>query len=157
MAGLDELASRLAGISLHLREAGETGLSRQLSAAIGKAVEPVGQEVREGLPSYLPARYAEVIADELSIIRRTFTTPDEARVVVYANTQGHGKRRLRRLDGGILWHPLFGRFPKLDPRNRWFEQEVKPGWFSDAAEAAAPRAREEIEQALGEILEEITK
>ena len=158
MPGLDDLAVQLAAISARLREAGEGGLSRRLSAAIGKAVEPVEQEVRDGLRGHMPNRYADLIASELTVTRRTFTDPDGARVTVYARTTGGAKRKIGRLDRGILWHPLFGRFPRRDPRNVWREMgepHVRPGWWSGPVEDAAPRARQEIEAALNDVTERI--
>jgi hypothetical protein len=160
MPGVDQLAADLAAISARLREAGEGGLARRLSAGIGKAVEPLEREVRDGLRSRMPDRYAEVIGAELSVTRRTFTDPDGARVTVYARTTGEGKRKIGRLDDGILWHPTFGRFPRGDPRNTWSEMRephVRPGWWSDATEAAAPRARQEIEDALNDVTERIVR
>jgi hypothetical protein len=160
MPGLDQLAADLAGISARLREAGEGGLQRRLAAGIGKAVEPVEREVRDGLRAHMPDRYAEVIAAELSITRRTFQDPDGARVSVYARTAGEPKRKISRLDRGILWHPTFGRFPRGHPRNHWSEMtepHVKPGWWSDATEQVAPRARREIEDALNDVTERLVR
>lgn len=149
MPGVDELAVQLAAISARLKEIGEGGLARELSRGIGNAVDPLEQEIRDGLRPHLPNRYADLINADLHVFRRTHTTPDEAQVTVYARTEGHAKRRLRRLDSGILWHPLFGQ------RGRWFEMgepHVRPGWFSGPAEDATPRAREEIRKALDEVV-----
>jgi hypothetical protein len=160
MPGLDGLAADLAVISARLREAADGGLTRRLSAGIGKAVEPVEQEVRDGLRSHMPNRYADLIGSELKVTRRTFTGPDEARVTVYAQTTGDGKRKIGRLDSGVLWHPTFGRFPRGNPRNHWDEMgepHVKPGWWSDATEKAAPRARQEIADAVRDITERIAR
>jgi hypothetical protein len=142
VAGLDDLAVRLSEVSARLKDAGEGGLSRALAAAIGKAVEPLEREVRDGLAPRLPNRYAEVIGSELDIFRRTFSDPDGARVTVYARTGGSAKRKLRRLDDGILWHPLWG------DRKEWREQQVGPGWFSGPARDAAPAVRQEIGKAI---------
>jgi len=154
MPGLDQLATDLAGISARLREAGEGGLQRRLAAGIGKAVEPVEREVRDGLRAHMPDRYADVIASELEVTRRTFQDPDGARVSVYARTTGGGKRKIGRLDQGILWHPTFG------DRRHWSEMtepHVRPGWWSDATEQVAPRARREIADALNDITERLVR
>jgi|SRR5947207_6576509 len=160
MPGVDQLATDLAAISARLREAGEGGLVRRLSQGIGKAVEPIEREVRDGLRPHMPDRYADLIGSELEVTRRTFQDPDGARVSVYARTTGEGKRKIQRLDEGVLWHPLFGRFPRRDPRNRWFmmtEPHVKPGWWSDSADKAAPRVRQGIEDALNDVTERIVR
>lgn len=147
MAGLDDLAVQLGEVRARLQEAGETGLVRSLADAIGKAVEPVEQAIRDGLAPRLPDRYAAVIDADLLVTRRTFTDPDGARVTVYARTEGDPKRSLRRLDSGILWHPTFGW--RVSGR----EQQVGPGWFSGPAEDTAPRAREEIEKAIDDVVQ----
>jgi len=158
MTTVGEVAIQLGAISARLREAADGGLARRLSQGIGKAVEPLEREVRDGLRPRMPDRYADLINAELKVTRRTFQDPDGARVTVFAQATGGGKRRIRRLDEGILWHPLFGRFPRGDPRNRWFEMgepHVRPGWWSDATEKAAPRVRQEIVDALNDITERI--
>jgi hypothetical protein len=70
-------------------------------------------------------------------------------VSIYARTTGDPKRRLRRLDDGILWHPAWGN------RKAFREQAVEPGWFSGPCEAIQPRAREEIIKALDGITEKV--
>lgn len=160
MTTVGELSVQLAGISARLKEAAEGGLARRLSQGIGRAVEPIEQEVRDGLRSHMPDPYADVINAELKISRRTFQDPDGARVTVYAQTTGIGKRKIARLDNGILWHPTFGRFPRRDPRNRWFEMtepHVKPGWWSDVTDKAAPRVRQEIVDALNDVTERLVR
>jgi len=158
VAGGAEVAARLGEISARLREAADGGMARRLSRGIGKAVEPIEAEVRDGLRPRMPDRYAQVIASELKVTRRTFTGPEEARVTVYAQTGGTAKRKIGRLDQGILFHPLFGRFPRSDRRNQWFamgEPHVRPGWWSDATEQATPRVRQEIEDALNDVTERL--
>jgi len=160
VAGLDDLAVQLEAVRQRLQAEADGALSRRLVAAIGKAVEPLAKDVRDGLPSHLPNRYAEVIAGELDIFRRTWSDPEGARVVVYARTTGDGKRRIGRLDSGVLWHPLFGRYERRDPRNRWFEMtepHVRPGWWSGPVEDAAPRVRDEIQKAVDEMIQELVR
>jgi hypothetical protein len=149
---IDQLPSQLAAISARLKEIGEEGLVRELSRQIGQAVAPVPGKIRAGLKPHLPDRYAEVLDADTNIGRRTTTTPDGTQVIIYATNKSLRKRRLQRLDDGILWHPLFGRFPRRDPRNRWFEQEVQPGWFTGPVEEAAPQVRDAIQQALDEVV-----
>lgn len=160
MITVGELAVQLFAISDRLREAAEGGLTRRLSQGIGKALEPLEAEVRDGLRPHMPDRYADLINAELKITRRTFTSPDESRLTVYAQTTGEGKRKIGRLDSGVLWHPTFGRFPRGNPRNIWREMgepHVKPGWWSGATEAAAPRVRQEIINALNDVTERLAR
>lgn len=160
MTTVGEVAVVLGAISARLKEEADGGLARSLSRGIARAVEPIEQEVRDGLRSHMPDRYAGVIAAELKVTRRTFQDPDGARVTVYAQTTGIGKRRIGRLDDGILWHPTFGRFPRGNPRNIWREMaepHVKPGWWSDVTDQAAPRVRQGIVDALNDVTERLVR
>jgi hypothetical protein len=152
MAGVDNLAFQLQAVSARLKELGETGLARELSRGIGKAVKPLPDRIRSGLTSYLPHRYAATMSPDTKIARSTVQTHDGTQVVIYATNDTTRKRKLQRLDGGVLWHPLFGRFPRRDPRNRWFEQEVRPGWFTKPVQDAVPEVRQAITEALDEVV-----
>ena len=145
MAGVDDLAFSLNAVAQRLREAGETGLSRQLSKKISEAVEPVPERMRKGLAPRMPDRYAAVLDEDLDIRRRTSTRGDQARVEIVATTRGSKRRRIRRLDDGILWHPTFGN------RRHGAYQDVTSGWFSREAEDSAPEVRDAISVALEEV------
>ena len=148
MPGPDELAARLAEVSARLKEIGDGGLTRELSKAIGRAVQPVPAHIRAGLRPRLPDRYADELDATLNIFRRSFTSPDQVQVSIYATNTGPKRRKLRRLDGGVLWHPLFG------DRKEWREQgapSVRPGWFSGPVREAAPQVREEIRKAVSDV------
>jgi hypothetical protein len=150
MPGVDELASSLSAVAAQLRQAADGGLVRELSRAIGDAVAPAMQDVRDGLPAYLPNRYAAVLGDDLKLRRSTSTAGDEARVTILASPAGTKKRKLSQLDSGILAHPVFG------DREDWREQEVTPGFFTRPLEAAGPDVREAIEAALDDVAEKAT-
>lgn len=148
MAGLDDAASELESIARHLREIGEGELVRDLQTAIRRAVNPVRQEIRAGLRTHMPKRYAGVLDADLAIQVGVNTRSRNPGVTLRATTRGAvERRRLRRLDRGLLAHPLFG------DRERWYYQElpsVRPGWFSGPAEDDDPRVRAAIEQVLAD-------
>lgn len=158
MPGPDDLARSLNAVAVRLRELGDEGLARELQRNIGRAVDPLKDRIPAALRPHLPDRYADELAGELKVFRSTSlrTAGDVAQVSVLARTTGLKKRKLAQLDDGILFHPLFGRFPRRDPRNRWFEQgepSVKPGWFTGPVEEAVPEIREAIERALDNVVE----
>jgi hypothetical protein len=151
MPGADELAFSLAAVAKALREAGDGGLVRELSRAIGDAVAPLPDRIRAGLKPHLPDPYAEVIDADLKVRRSTSTSGEEARVTVLASTSGIKKRKLRQLDDGFLFHPLYG------DRRHWYEQRVTPGWFTGPVEDAAPQVRDAIEAALDDVAEKAAR
>lgn len=144
MADFGIAASELESIARHLRRAGEVELVRSLQKAMTRAVTPVKDDIRRNLRPALPDRYADTLNADLSIKTRSFTGGNP-QVLVTASTRSEKKRKLRKLDAGLLTHPLFG------DREHWYTQDVQPGWFRRPCEAAVPRVREEILRALDDV------
>jgi len=155
MGDIDRLAEDLAAMAARFRETADGKLTRELSRRIGKAVEALQPAVEARLIPDFPNRYAETLGRSLKFRRYTATTTDgmEVTVNMTAPTAGNRSRgrRIQRLEQGILWHPLFGRFPRGDPRNRWYEQGVTPGFFSGPADQVRGQVRGEIREALHEV------
>lgn len=144
-----------------LREAGETGLRRELYQAVNEAAKPFAATVRsvEHLRPYMPDRYAEILAEDLAVtvLKRTGTAPG-------VSLRAKGRRRSRhvaRLNQGIITHPVFGR-PEAEAlavshgRNwTWVYQNIRAGFFSDPARDLGPEARRQIEAAVRRITRHI--
>jgi hypothetical protein len=156
---LDDTAAKLQALAVRLREAGDTGLLREMQKALRDAADPVPEDIRRGLRPKLPNRYADVLNADLDIRIETRSTANEARVSVTASTPSVGGRpsrrgrSIRRLDSGILWHPVFARGPRRSWD--WREQAVQPGFFSQPARDDAPRARAEMDAALERVRQKI--
>ncbi len=125
MATVDALADELARFAAAVRAAGDTGLRK----------EP-----------HLPDRYAEVLNADLRIEISVRTGATDPGVTIIASPVAK-QRKLRIIDSGNLRHPVFA--DRTAPRRtwRWRDQElpsVKPGWFTEPCEAAAPAVRKEI-------------
>ena len=144
MAGMVEAASELESIARHLRLAGEGDLVRELTAAMRRGADPVRDEIRAGLKPHLPDRYAGTLDADLRLGISVRTNERNPGVSVTGTPRAKA-RKLRNLDEGRLTHPLFG------DREHWHAQHVEPGWFTGPAEAAAPRVRGELEQALRDV------
>lgn len=149
-----DMASELEAIAFRLRQAGEDGLARELTRAMRDAVRPVPDLIRAGLKPHLPDHYVETAfepdLDIKVIARNSGGAAADASVSVYAQTRSGKRRRFKRLEGGVLWHPLWGDFHK------WRKQElpsVEPGWFSGPCQDDAPRVRAGLEQALHDVSE----
>lgn len=140
-----DMASELEAIAFRLRRAGNEDLPRELNAAMKHAVDPVPGLIRAGLRPHLPDPYADELNADLDIrtIARSNGVTD-AVVSVYAQASRKA-RKLRRLESGILEHPLWGN------REHWRRQSVQPGWFSGPAQAGGPRVHAALEQALRDV------
>jgi len=145
-------AADFAALSRRLKEAGETGLRRELYRAISRAAGPLADEISSAahLRPYMPNRYAEVLAADLrvSVSRRTGNDPG---VSIRAKARAHS-RKLQQLDDGIIEHPLWGN------RKFWRKQfgGMRSGFFTDPAEHAAPDMRDAILAAMRETARKIT-
>ena len=150
---LDHGAQEFAALARRLREAGETGLRRELYAAISDAVRPLGAEIRNAghLRGYMPDRYAGVLAGDLSVTTTKRTGRDPG-VQIRAQGREH-KRKVILLNKGLIQHPLFGN------RKRWFTQAagMNVGFFTDPVERAAPRIRAAVVGAMDDVAQKIMK
>ena len=115
------------------------------------AVAPVPDLIRAELHAHLPDQYADELNASLDI--KTITRPGggsvaTAAVQVYAQTSRD--RKLKRLDRGLIAHPVFGN------REVWRTQEgadkgMVPGWFTRTCQDAEPRVHAALERALKDV------
>jgi len=138
---------KLRRISHHLKETGDKSLRREVIRELNRATKEPKAAVMESLPAYLPDRYAGVLAGTL----RLTTSRRASGVRVTAKAKGNPRPRyVGRIDRGILRHPLFG------SRDRWFNQKVRPGFFTDPMKRSAPQMKKAIVEALDRIARKIT-
>lgn len=147
MAGLTDGAEQFAALSRQLKDAGETGLRRNLYKALREAAKPITQQVTDvsHLRRYFPARYAETVASDLKVTTvqsGSIRTPG----VRISATGRVKKRKVLQMNEGQLHHPLFG------DREHWYLQlrGVREGFFTDPCEASGPDVREKILDAIDE-------
>jgi hypothetical protein len=148
-----DMASELEAVAFRLRRAGREDLARELTAGMRRGVQPVPGKIRAGLKPKLPDRYAAVLDADTDITVVVRNSGADATASVRAANASFRKRRLNRLDAGILWHPVYGN------RKNWSEQgepSVQPGWFTRPAEDAAPGVRAALEQALRDVTAKAT-
>jgi hypothetical protein len=153
-----------AALSARLKEAGETGLRRELYKAIDKSAQDLAKEIRsaEHLYPYMPNHYADTLAADMSVrvYKRSGRDPH---LTIRAEGRAH-KRKLVQLDErGILVHPVFGRGgggPGNPFRRDWVWREqfrsVRQGFFTDPVEHAVPQIRDRIRAAMRETARKIT-
>jgi hypothetical protein len=136
-------------LSARLREAGDEGkgLRRELLKAVTRAARPLAAEVKDAghLRPYMPDRYADVLAADLSVTTSKSTGRNPG-IAIRAKGRRH-RRKVIQLDAGILSHPVFGN------REVWRTQtsHVRAGFFTDPAERAAPEIRRQVLDAMREV------
>lgn len=151
---------QLRDLSLRLREMGSEGkgLQRELYRAINDAAKPLSEEIRvvEHLRQYMPARYAGVLASDLTVTA-TKRGGQRASVAIRAKGRVH-KRAVQTLNAGLLRHPVFARdgVPRRDWH--WVTQRagVRRGFFTDPVRRAAPGIRDQVQQAMHDVAQKIT-
>src|SRR6266568_3381580 len=122
-------ADKLTRLGRALKAAGDKDLQRELRRAM-----------RRGALERLPKRggLAERVASSKFGVR-TSTAGKGASVRVI----GRSGYDLQGMDEGEIRHPVYGH-----RKQKWQTTTVKPGWFSDAEEAAAPKVRDELVKAI---------
>jgi len=98
-------------------------LMRNVRQEIRKEAKPMIAEMKAGAKAYMPDRYAI----EMTATLRTQTSVTARGIYIRgrANTPGGRPRELRKLEKGMLRHPLFGN------RNHWYPQVVRPGFWAE--------------------------
>ncbi len=154
-------AQDFAALSLRLKEAGQTGLRRELYKAISDAAKPLAREISslEHLRPYLPDRYAAVLAADFRVTTSKLTGRDPGvRLIGVAPTKARaGRRKVTLLDKGLINHPVYAQGERKTWR--WSNAQtggMKPGFFGDVVKNAAPEVREKILAAMTETARKIT-
>ena len=156
-------ADDFAQLARNLQAAGEAGLKRELYDAVNAAAKPLADEIQsEGnLHDHLPNRYADVLAEDMRTLISKRTAGSEVGVFlqVSAPTRAGGRgRKVTQRNRGVLWHPVFDSY--LLPRRTWTWRvqgfpSVRPGFVDDPAERAKPEIRQQIEDAIARVKDEL--
>ena len=157
MAGSVTGTADFAELSARLKEAGATGLRRELYKAIDKSAQDLAREIKSAqhLYPYLPNHYADTLSADLSVsvYKRSGRDPH---ITIRAEGRAH-KRKLVQLDErGMLVHPVFARGPRRGWTWRPQFRSVRQGFFTDPVEEAVPQIRKRIEGAMRETARKLT-
>lgn len=152
-------AMELRALSLRLKAAGTEGqgLRRNMYKKMNEAVRPLADVITnpEHLRSYMPDRYADVLAADLSAgISKSFAANPRIEVTVKARRH---RRKLLQREAGIITHPVYAR----GPRREWAwaaaqTAGMRAGFFGDPVRAAEPEIRGKVLEAMTETAREIT-
>ena len=141
-------------VTARLKDAGDQGqgFRKELLRQINEAAKPLVRQISDAahLRPYMPNRYAEVLASDLSVSAQRILAKDP-RVSIRCKGREH-RRKVKQLDAGLIQHPLYG------DREHWFRQTsgMKAGFFTDPCEKATPQVREHVLSALTETIMRIT-
>lgn len=152
---------QLRTLAARLKEAGTEGqgFRRELLKQLGEAAKPLAREIgdAERLKPYMPDRYAAVLAADLSVTTQRLFTGPSPRISIVAKGRVH-KRKVARLEDGFIWHPVYAQ--GIRKKWNWAKKPqtagMKPGWFSDPCEKAAPDIRGHVLEAMAETARKIT-
>jgi hypothetical protein len=134
-------AEKLARVGAAVKAAGDKDLRRELLRAAQRCGRPMKDAARKGALERLPKSggLAERVAtSKFSVRTRTTGRGAGVRIV---GTSGYD---LDGIDQGVVRHPTYGHKP-------WKDQPVRPGWFTDAETDAAPKFRDEFDQAVNDV------
>jgi hypothetical protein len=144
----------LASLARDLKAAGEKGLTKELRAGLQRSTRPLKEAARAGALEYLPASGGladEVAASKLTSRASLLGRNPSLKIVAAGRPNAEGRKHdLDAMDRGRLRHPLYGR-----RHARWYTQLVRPGWFSESLQKRAPAVRQEIEKAVGQIVDKL--
>jgi hypothetical protein len=141
---VDGSAADLRLLSGRLRATGQSGLKRNIGAAVRAATVPCRAAVRAEIRAVMPhgGGLNEWLAKS-SINSAVLTGPASAGVVVRASKRGHDIRSVNRT--GKVRHPTrAGRGWKYENREKWRFTEVPDHWFEHALEPFGPIVAEAL-------------
>lgn len=151
---------QLRALAARLKEAGDEGkgFRRELVNQLDEAARPLAREIGSAahLEPYMPDRYAAVLAADLSVRVQKLFAGSSPRISVVAKARVH-KRKLAVLESGRINHPVFAQ----GPRRGWNwvngqTRGMRPGFFFDPCDKAAPDIRGRARGAMAETARKIT-
>lgn len=134
-------AEQLAEVTKRLKTAGDhgKGIRKEMLKAIRNEAKPTVKAVRDNT-SILPQRGGLARKIRTGIGVRTKTAGDSVGVRIV----GKNQYSVEAINSGRLRHPLFG------DREHWYEQRVKPGWFTNPIEKRAKQLRKDLLRVIDE-------
>ncbi len=133
-------------LSRALRNAGRTGLRKELTKGLRLAAKPLIAQTRAAAAAELPKRGG--------LGRSVAKAPQRVTVATGARTVGVrivAKGPVRGANAGTVRHPVFGH------RDRFVFQQVRGGWFDRTLTDAAPTVTPAILAAMDAVMETVVR
>lgn len=117
---------QLRDLSQRLTRAGQEDLRRTLAEALVESAKPLADAVDQAIPQYLPSRGGlAALVQGIEIDPRVSVTQSQVRVKLRGKKGG---RDLRRMDAGVVRHPVHGH-PWV-----WVGQSIRAGFWTKTLE-----------------------
>lgn len=132
----------------------ELELERKLVPKVRDAAKSttIKKEVQAEAVVRLPSGYAELLARTTRVETRVTSGWGGVRAKVKVSARGRRENRdVRRLNQGILRHPLFGN------RYRWYNTSFTPGYVDDPIDALGRRVADAAQEAADEVADKIVR
>lgn len=158
-----DAAVEFGALAAALKDAGETGLRKELYKAFDDAAKPLAREIQrvDHLAAFMPDRYARVLAGDLRVrVSKRTTGEPGVELVGSAPTalfsRGRG-RKVNQRNAGIITHPVFA--VSGTPRRSWTwrtqTKGMRPGFFDRPVEQSGPQVRDQIVAAVARVRDKI--
>ena len=141
-----QASAELAQVAKVLRRLGDRELKSRLAAGIRKGGQVALEDARTSAESTLPKRggLAGLVSGQKLGVRTRLSGSFGSGRLQTTGAVSHGEQA----DSGRLRHPVFG------SADRWAEQAVTPGWWTQPMEDNAPKYRAEIDAVIGQVVRE---
>jgi hypothetical protein len=149
-------ADQFLRLSKALKEAGQTGLRKELNKAIRDGVKPVIPKAKKRLEDGLPRAIAKSAVQQVVQVK-TGRDPGVSVAVRFGSKRASNAQLAN--SQGMIRHPVFADGKKTRKEWRWVNQNVPnaKGWFDDTYTAAAPDLRRAIEAAMQAVADRIVR
>lgn len=135
-------------LARRLKEAGDKELRKELYAGINRSVKLLREDVKDAAEQQIPGRYGDILRSELKVSARKRAAGRNPAIYLLGKA---GNRDVSSLNRGRLRHPLFGN------RRRWYNQQIRPGFWSQTLVNDAPRVRAELIEAIRRVAAKIER
>lgn len=141
-------AQDLAKLAARLKETGQGELRKELLRGVRGSAKKAIPDIKQSAYRTLPrgGGLADNVARQVySVLSRYALSGAKVSLL------GRGMKELKDIDSGRLRHPVFGN------RDVWKQQQVEPGFFTDAISRRAPQIRRDIEKVMQEVARKATR
>lgn len=142
----------LYAVSRALKGIGAQGLGKQMAKGLQDAAKDLRPAIRASAQQLMPhaGGYAATLSKSLRFRQAVQTSATTARVTFRVHADGRRDRRdVPGLNRGRLRKPLFGN------RNRWYNQQVRPGFVDRPVDRLAPEISRRMQAVVDHVADQI--